>query len=297
MKRRPWLLMLLLLLSPLLQAAFITDNIRVGFYKEPDTKTRPIKVLLSGEEITELEQRGAFVKVRLTDGSTGWIGRQYVSNDEPAVRSLVESRKEVARLSVELDQTRQELLSVQQEIATTDGDTRLKDALAAANRKIAELEARAKKPAPKPGSCEQQLDEIEAKELQCQVRLAKFDKENKDSVVAENEKLRELMQQATNLLAMPANGELPVMIPASVLTANTRIITQKVMPPAAPAAAAPVSAAPAQAQAKPDAGQAMPEEGLPVWVYLLMVLTLITGIIGGFALFDYRSRYRYSIRL
>jgi SH3 domain protein len=338
MMRSVWLLTLLMLVSPWLGAAYITDQIRVGLYATPDTTSRPTQVLLSGEEIKVLEQRGSFVRVQLKDGAKGWVGRQYVVNDEPSVRALLTSRQEVAglkaqldeqgkamaeqkakldeqrkavaeqkaklderveeeaRLKVELSQSREELLSLQKALSGRGPNDKLKEALAAANQKITDLEARlAQKKAPAVAgqavsACEQQLEEIEQKELQCQVRLAKYDKDNKDSVVAENEQLREIMQQAVNLLGLPPDGSIPVMVPASLLNSTPAVSP----PPVLAQQAAPTDTAVATA---PAPEKEVREPGLPVWVYMLMVLTLITGVIGGFALFDYRSRYRYSVRL
>lgn len=289
MKRLPWTLLLMLFAS-LAQAAYITDRIRVGLYAEPSTQNRPLKVLLSGEEIKLLEEKGNFIRVEINDGTQGWIGRQYLSEDEPAVRSLLASRKELARLQIELEQTRQELLALQQEVTSGNEDNILKEALAAANLKAKELEEklaeRLKLGTEGQPSCEQQLDEMEARQLQCQVRLAKHTAENKDPVVAENERLREVMQQAVSLLDVPRSGEVPVLIPASAF-----LTTQIISRPTPPSAAVPSPVVTEQASETPK------EESLPVWIYLVLALTLITGIIAGFALFDFRSRYRYNAHL
>jgi hypothetical protein len=292
MKRLLWTSLLLLIALADVQAAFITDKIRVGLYPEPNTKTKPIKVLLSGEEITPLEKKDSFLRVKLKDGSTGWIGRQYLSEEEPAVRALLVSRKELARLKVELEQTRQELFTLQQEISSGGEENILKEALAAANLKANELEEKLQRRlnAGKDGNptCEQQLDQMEARQLQCQVRLAKHAKGDTDTIAAENDRLRETMQQAAKLLGLPSSGEVPVLIPASAFT-TTKIIARLSPPAAAPAIAS--------AEGGTESSQQEAEEGLPVWIYLVLVLTLITGIIAGFALFDFRSRYSFNGRL
>jgi hypothetical protein len=279
-------LLLLFALSDL-QAAFITDQIRVGLYPEPNTQGRPLKVLLSGEEIKLLEQQGSYYRVELKDGSKGWIGRQYLSEEEPAVRALLTSRKELTRLQTELEQTRQELLRLQQELSQGNEENILKEALAAANLKAKELEeklqARLKMGAEGQPSCEQQLDEMEQRQLQCQVRLAKHTKEGQEgqsALAAENDRLRETMQQAAKLLELPRSGEVPVLIPASAFT------TTRIIPPPAPI--------PSAQPATPAKTEAIPEQELPIWIYLVLVLTLITGIIAGFALFDFRARFRFN---
>ncbi|MEO5342936.1 MAG: TIGR04211 family SH3 domain-containing protein [Gammaproteobacteria bacterium SHHR-1] len=288
MRFLPWTLLLLFALCDL-QAAFITDQIRVGLYPEPNTQGKPLKVLRSGEEIRLLEQQGSFYRVELKDGSTGWIGRQYLSEEEPAVRSLLTSRKELAQVRMELEQARQELNTLQQELSQGNEENILKEALAAANLKVKELEQRlqqrlnlGKEGQP---SCEQTLDKMEAKQLQCQVRLARLTQEEQEGLAAENERLREVMQQAAKLLDLPPSGEVPVLIPASAFT-TTRIIPRPPPPPVEPERPA--------SSAQPEAST---EQVLPVWIYLVLALTLLTGIIAGFALFDFRSRYRYNVRL
>ena len=114
---------------------------------------------------------------------------------------------------------------------------------------------------------------MESKQLQCQVRLAKYTKDDQNSVTAENEKLREIMQQAVNLLNLPPNGEVPLMVPASALASIA------------------LGQAPTTTNA-PAANAETTQDRLPSWVYLIFVLALITGLIAGFALFDYRSRLR-----
>lgn len=273
-----FLCLLLCLASLPLQAAYITDRIAVGLYKElPKKANAPhFATLYSGDEIKKvLEQKENFTKVELADGRQGWIGRQYLSDEMPAVLELIESRKQVLELSKKLEQSGRP--------GAETAETGPYQELRAAYKKMAELEARlkektAKPAAAKPGSqaeCEKQLEAMESKQLQCQVQLAKYIKNNKDEVIAENEKLRDLMQQAISLLNLPVDGEVPLMIPASALISLAQ-------------------AAPENPNLKQDQKSApSTQDGLPGWVYFIFLLALLTGGIAGFAFFDYRSRLRY----
>lgn len=279
-----YLFLALCLLTHPLQAAYITDRIAVGLYKEPPKgNAAHIAVLYSGAEIKKvLEQKDSFVKIELADGRKGWIGRQYLSEETPAVQELIESRKQVQQLTQELEQAR--TASTAATPNAPPAETALKQELGAAYKKLAEVEAKLKEKAAKPGpakpgspaECEQQLETMESKQLQCQVRLAKYTKDDQNSVTAENEKLREIMQQAVNLLNLPPDGEVPLMVPASALAS----LSPSLSPGQTPASHTPV----ANTETAPDR--------LPSWVYLIFVLALITGLIAGFAFFDYRSRLR-----
>lgn len=276
-----YLFLTLCLLDLPLQAAYITDRIAVGLYKDPPKgNAAHIAVLYSGAEIKQvLEQKNGFVKIELTDGRTGWIGRQYLSEEVPAVQELIESRKQVQQLTQELEQAR--TASTAATPNAPPAEAALKQELSTAYKKLAEVETKLKektaKPSPakpsSPAECEQQLEAMESKQLQCQVRLAKYTKDDQNSVTAENEKLREIMQQAVNLLNLPPNGEVPLMVPASALASIS------------------LGQAPTTTNA-PAANAETTQDRLPSWVYLIFVLALITGLIAGFALFDYRSRLR-----
>lgn len=278
-------ILLLCLASLPLHAAYITDYIAIGLYESiPKANTPHIGTLHSGDEIKAiLEQKGNHAKIELTDGRKGWIGKQYISEQIPAVMELIESRKQVLELTQALEQARASTAEpgAAAQPKAAPANTALKQELGAAYKKLAYLEARLKdKDANAPqfrpdaaATCEQQLENVEAKQLQCQVRLAKYTKDDKDSVAAENEKLREIMQQATALLNLPDTGEVPVMIPASALVTMTQTASgsgsfQLPLP-------------------KDD------KDGLPGWIYLIFLLALVTGGIAGFAFFDYRSRLRY----
>lgn len=277
-------LLLLSLASLPLDAAWITDHIAVGLYENPPKANTPhIGTLHSGDEIKQvLEVKGNHAKIELTDGRKGWIGKQYVSEQIPAVLELIDSRKQVLELTQALEQARASGGAPGTPTQGT-GEGALKQELSAAYKKLALLEARLKDKETKasqgkteaPATCEQQLENVEAKQLQCQVRLAKYTKDDKDSVNAENEKLRELIQQAASLLNLPANGEVPIMVPASALAAVAQF-------------------GPATASGSPQTTNSQSsQDGLPAWVYLIFLLALITGGIAGFAFFDYRSRIRY----
>jgi hypothetical protein len=201
---------------------------------------------------------------------------------------LEDAKKQSESLKVELDQVRQELVSVQKELSKQQGgkpaaSSDTAKALDKANKRISELEQQLKaQPGPSgdPAAnavCDQQLEKMEIKQLQCQMRLAKRSKNDKDSVFAENERLRDIMQEAVNLLGLKPSGEVPALVYGTPA------------PPAPPPATTPTAAGEETLEAE--------EQGLPFWAYLVFFLSLITGGIAGYAFFDFRSRQGVSARL
>ncbi len=280
--------LLLLLITQAGSAAYITDKLLVGLYPEPSNKTKYFKILTSGAQLKILERQTGYIKVQLHDGTEGWVERRYIIDEKPAALMLSDANKENESLKGELDQVRQELIKVQKELSskpTSASETN--QALTKANKRIAELESQLKaKPNQVPTEsgkadprCEHDLENMEIKQLQCQMRLAKRSKGDKDSVFTENERLRDIMQEAVNLLGLKPSGEVPALVYGNPTP----------LPTSAPAAT--------DTPVEPEAPTEESQQGMPIWIYLVFLLTLITGIIGGFALFDYRTRKGISARL
>ena len=266
MDRRVPLLSLLLLAAPAAQGAFITDKLLVGLYPGLDNLGNPIKVLSSGTTIKVLDRQRGYVKVRLKDGTVGWVELRYVTDNPPAQSRLKELEKRHKKLQKELERghkalkrvkrATEEAAAARQEVAAA------KKALTEAQRRIEDLTARVEhlqeqqralreerysdKPA---AQLQEKIQELEAKLLQSQVKLARRAKMDEGTAFAENERLRERMRKAAELLAL--------------------------------------------SEEPPTAGETGEEDdGLPAWVPVMFLLSLITGVVAGFALFDVRTRQR-----
>ena len=84
---------LTLLLSPAARAetVYITDNLRLGLHKLADTSDRPFRTLESGTELEVLERSRNYARVRVTDGTVGYVKSAYLVTDKPA-RLILRSR-------------------------------------------------------------------------------------------------------------------------------------------------------------------------------------------------------------
>ena len=263
--------LLIALLSQPVSAAYITDKLLVGLYGSANSISKPIKILSSGTRISILERQGGFIKVKLKDSTVGWVERRYVTDDQPAGAKLSLVQAKAKRLEKDLKKTKDELAKLKKNASSGGAKSKkLEKELAEVRKQNAEFKETIKRQDDIAKDLEKkiqesqsgyalkkyqaQVDELEAKLLQSQVRLARRTQKDDSKIHAENEAMRERMQQAAKLLNIDPNADI------------------------------------APATEEEPAGS-----GMPIWVYPLILLTLITGIVAGFALFDYRSRSRYSV--
>lgn len=76
--------LLLGLLSFTVQAAYVTDQLLAGLYDRPDAGGEPRLLLKSGTPLEVISTDGGFSRVRLADGSEGWLEASYLTEERPA---------------------------------------------------------------------------------------------------------------------------------------------------------------------------------------------------------------------
>lgn len=96
-------LLLLWLWAGSIWGAHITDKLVVGLYDEPTLEGEPRRLLTSGTPIEVLERKGDKARVRLGDGTIGWVEARYVSEAKPAAMALLEAQAEIRQLKKQLD--------------------------------------------------------------------------------------------------------------------------------------------------------------------------------------------------
>lgn len=256
------------------RADFITDKLLVGLYETLGDFSKPIKILSSGTAFEVLERQNGYAKVKLNDGSVGWVELRYVTNETPTLARFSELEKQNKQLQATVEKGKTEFNDLKKK---TEGFDKLKvqakeleERVGKADKRVTELEEQLKQKDEQVKTLRQEnytdkggtelqgkIQELEAKLLQSQVKLARRAGMKEEAVFVENDALRERMQKATLLLKIDDNP----------------------LPPPPPPPPPPKEEEP---------------PGLPIWVYFVVLLTLITGVVAGFALFDFRSRRRFG---
>jgi hypothetical protein len=128
------------LAAPIVGPAYVSDELVLGVYAEQNNQGQRLATLHSGTSVEALAGSGEFTQVRLSDGTTGWVKSAYLTTKEPAivrVKQLEEeldrsrattpalaeaaARKEVERLTRELEQARADLAAARDSTSTAIG--------------------------------------------------------------------------------------------------------------------------------------------------------------------------------
>lgn len=118
---RPWIGLLLALLLGSAQGARITDKLLAGFYDQPDASGKPLRVLPSDTPLERLEEQEEFTRVRLGDGSEGWVETRLISDEKSSRIMLLELQAKHSQLQQQLRQANQQLNMLGQS-ATSAGE-------------------------------------------------------------------------------------------------------------------------------------------------------------------------------
>jgi len=96
-------------LLPVLAAAetgYVTDRLMLGLHQAEDTSDRPFRSLESGTEFEVLSRDRLYARVRLADGTEGYVKAAYVVYEPPAKLIVNQTQAEVERLTTELEEAK-----------------------------------------------------------------------------------------------------------------------------------------------------------------------------------------------
>ena len=84
------------------ETGYVTDILSLGLHRAADTSDAPFRTLRSGDEFEILSRDGYYARVRLPDGTTGYVKAAFIVTDEPARRIVDATAAERDRLAAEL---------------------------------------------------------------------------------------------------------------------------------------------------------------------------------------------------
>jgi SH3 domain protein len=247
---------LLLLAVSSIQAAYITDKLVAGLYKEAKVSDKPIKALNSGTPLEVVSRENGFVKVRTSDGVIGWVESTYLTDEKPARSILLDTQAKLSILQKKMDKLSKpgdsDKLKAVEEISS------LQEKLAQSQGKVSQLEIQLK-------AARLSGDKLdESKEL-----LEREKQQLVADMQQENTLLKQQIKQVADILGMPAN------IPVST-ESHTQMNGSETGQGAA--------ALPA------ELGRVLSGTGL--WISALVILIL--GFVGGYYFMHYRVRQRFG---
>ncbi len=243
------------------ETLYVTDRILLGVHQQADEDSPVLTTIASGTSINVIEKSDSFTKVKLADGTEGWISSNYLKKEKPATaeldtiyaqlqtaqetnkklgdslnkveRELQVRRDEVSNYKTSLKETRKKLKRINSNAPVSIDDT----ALTEARSQIATLQ--------------KQLDILENEKIDLQ------------NSAAENPEVTDLEALKTS------NRQMQVRIEAAL--ANLK--GEKVPTAAELAAIRP---------------------SFPIWYWLLLIALLIAGAGGGYAWADFHMRKKHG---
>lgn len=85
------------------EQAYVTDRLQLGVHMQADTSDRSFATLKSGEVVDILEENLYHAMVVMADGRKGWVKKNYLVKDKPAILRVAEVEQERDKAIAELE--------------------------------------------------------------------------------------------------------------------------------------------------------------------------------------------------
>lgn len=250
---------LLLSISTTSQAAslYVTDRILLGVHQAASEDSPLLKSIPSGTAVELLEKQDNFTRVKLIDGVEGWVSSQYLMNEQP-------STAQYDKLFSEHRKNMETLKAVNEKLTKRERDVQiLRDELSNAKTTIREAQKKGEVVVSK-------VDPEQAQKLQvAEQRIQELTKEL-DSVKKNNEATPDQNDAVASLkYAEEENAALQ----ARIALALSNLSGEKAPTPEELAGIRP---------------------RFPLWYWLLMLVALAAGVVGGITWMDFQVRKRHG---
>ncbi|MBT8444785.1 MAG: TIGR04211 family SH3 domain-containing protein [Gammaproteobacteria bacterium] len=122
----------LLLVTPAAaEPGYVTDQLRLGVHAASDTSDRPFTSISSGDRVEIIEETQYYARVTIPDGREGWVKKNYLLSDKPAVLVLAEVEKarddalaELETLKLSLADRESRVSAIEKEIIASEEKTK-----------------------------------------------------------------------------------------------------------------------------------------------------------------------------
>jgi SH3 domain protein len=251
------------------ETLYVTDRILLGIHTEASEGSPLLDSVPSGTAVQVLETADVFKKVRLPNGKTGWASSGYLVSAKPATAQVDEMAVREQKLQAELKTVKEELNKKNREVQVR------RDELSNARTTIQELKK-------KEGNAAPPIDIKMAEEL-----------------AAANEEIEKLKQKLAQLETSPQSA-LPVVeqepqAPQTETTDLSERLTQIEVDNTALRGRIEMALAHLSGEEVPSAEElALLKPTLPNWIWGVLVLMIIIGVIIGVGWMDYRHRQRHG---
>ena len=131
-------LFLTLISHAMAETRYVTDRILLGIHTEADETSTLIKSVPSGTELEVIATTEGFVKVKLADGTEGWVSSGFVTEEAPTSRKYDVLANQYEKTTEQLDKLKEDNKKLERELQVR------RDQVSNANTTIRELKKRSK---------------------------------------------------------------------------------------------------------------------------------------------------------
>lgn len=85
------------------KTAYVTDRLQLGVHAQADTSDRAFTKIMSGDRVEISEENLYHARVKIPDGRTGWVKKNYLVTDAPAIVRVTEVELERDKAIGELE--------------------------------------------------------------------------------------------------------------------------------------------------------------------------------------------------
>ena len=243
----------------LAEKRYVTDRVLLGIHTEADEKSTLIKSVPSGTELEVLETAEGFIKIKLDDGTEGWVSSGFVMKETPATRrydilshQYEQTTQELDKLKVDFEKNKRELQVRRDQVSNATTTIRELKKRKGGTAVVADPETEIKLAAA--------LQEVEA----LKVKITALEKKPEPKVnIDEKQIFNELKQVKDQNEAMKNRIDV-----ALAHLKGERIPTAEEL-----------------ASLRPQ---------FPAWYWSLLAIILLIGVIAGYFIMDYRFRRRHG---
>jgi SH3 domain protein len=123
------------------ETRYVTDRLIITMREGKGNEYKIIKTLKTGTPVQVIEEDDQYMRVRLQDGTEGWVLKRYISTDTPKPVIIAGLKKEIDSLKATMEQLKKDKKTIQNDLdtATQSNSATVKDLEKSLNDKDNEI--------------------------------------------------------------------------------------------------------------------------------------------------------------
>lgn len=108
------------------ETQYVSDKLIITLREGKGEGFKAIRRLKTDTPVEVLQQDGRYLKVRTKEGEEGWVAKQYISPNKPKVEIIIELRKEINQLKLQIEELKKARASLWDDLKAAKQDYEVK---------------------------------------------------------------------------------------------------------------------------------------------------------------------------